>query len=84
MHTKLTGDVQKGNAARRNLLAGLAIIPFGAAAYWLSRPVDDDDADDTKDLLPFDDGETEVLADRKPLPLRAQSQSMHCCSLYLP
>ena len=57
--------LQKGNAARRNLLAGLAIIPFGAAAYWISRP-DEDEDEDAMDMLPFDDGQTAQLADRKP------------------
>ena len=55
--------MQKSGSARRNLLAGLAIIPFGAAAYWLSQPIDDED-EDPKDFLPFDDGPQ--MADRMP------------------
>ena len=65
--THLLVVAQKGNAARRNLLAGLAIIPFGAAAYWISRPIGDEDEDeDATDMLPFDNGQTAQMADRKP------------------
>ena len=58
-------------------MAGLAIIPFGAAAYWLSRPDDEDDAD-AQDMLPFDDGE--AMADRASF----QGASLHVDPTRLP
>ena len=49
--------LQKGG--RRNLLAALAVVPFGGLAYWLGRQQGYDDSEDEFAELPFDGGAAE-------------------------